>query len=60
MGWATIARAAIIYRMFGADALDAWLTDLRMKWLGSRSRLTDDQKAEAEALLERIRQRHNL
>ena len=60
MGWITLARAAIIYKILGADALDAWLTNLRMKWLGKRSRLTEEQKSEAGALLERIRQRHNI
>lgn len=54
------AKAALIWKLAGADALDIYLTDLQMKWLGPRSRLSDGQKAEAEALLNRIRKRHGL
>lgn len=53
-------KAAMIWRLFGKDALDIYLTDLQMKWLGPRSRLSDKQKAKAEALLNRIRGRHGL
>lgn len=58
--WLVSARAALIWRLFGRDALDVYLTDLEMKWLGPRSRLTDKQKVQAKALLERIRKRHGL
>ncbi len=58
--WWVSAKAAMIVKLLGPDALDIYLTDLKMKWLGPRSRLTDDQKREAKALLERIRKRHGL
>jgi len=58
--WWVIVKAKALYKFFGKDALDIWLTDLEMKWLGPRSRLTDEQKREAKALLERIRKRHGL
>jgi hypothetical protein len=58
--WAVGAKAALIWRFFGRDALDVYLTDLEMKWLGPRSRLRKGQKARARALLVRIRRRHGL
>lgn len=58
--WWVSTKAAMLIKIFGPDALDAYLTDLEMKWLGPRSRLTDKQKNQAAALLDRIRRRHNL
>ncbi len=60
MMWWVSAKAAMLVKLFGPDALDIYLTDLEMKWLGPRSRLTPGQKHEAAALLDRIMRRHGL
>jgi hypothetical protein len=49
-----------MWRIAGKTAVDAYVTGLEMKMLGPRSRLTDEQKKQAKAFLDRVRKRYGL